>query len=222
MTEIAKVFIVDDHPMIVEGLVQMITLTRRYEVSGTANDFEEAMSRMEEVTPDLAIIDLSLPGKNGIDLIMEMRNRLPDVKIIVFSMYDELSFAPKVLRAGVRSYVMKSAAPREIITALDEVAAGRNYVSEAVKDLIFKNFVLNHSDADGLANHLALTLQEQSIFRLIGQGWSSSQIGEKLCISVKTVQTHKDNIKRKLKINTAGELYRQAFLWVKDNPQPTL
>lgn len=213
-----KVFIVDDHPVIVEGLVQLISQTDEYEIAGTAGSFEDAMAQMEANATDFAVVDIGLPGKNGIDLIYELKYRLPKIKIIVFSMYDELSLAPKALRAGARGYVMKSSPPTQILTALEVVGSGKNFVSDVVKDLIFNHFVLNNADADSLLDNSVLTMQEQSIFRLIGMGYSSSQIAEKLCISAKTVQSHKDNIKRKLKISTSCELYRRAFSWIGDAP----
>ena len=209
-----KLFIVDDHPIVLEGIVQMLTLDPAFEVVGTADCFENAMGRIENPIPDIAVIDIGLSGKSGIDLIQELKNCLPQISTIVFSMYDEITFAPKVLRFGARGFIMKSAPPSRLVAAIKDVYNGKTVVSECVKDLIFEHVVVNGRDANSLIVESKLTLREENIFRLIGQGKDTASIAAKLMISAKTVQAHKDNIRRKLNVKTSSELNRRAILFV--------
>jgi len=212
-----RIFIVDDHPIVLDGIVQMLKMDAGFEVVGTADCFEDALGRIETSLPNVAVVDIGLSGKSGIDLIQELKNCHPEVSTIVFSMYDEITFAPKALRFGARGFVMKSEPPSRLITAIKDVYNGKTVVSECVKDLIFEHVVIKGRDASSLIIESKLTQREENIFRLIGQGKSTAGIASKLMISSKTVQAHKDNIRRKLNVKTSSELNRRAILFVASN-----
>lgn len=214
--EKTKVFIVDDHPIILDAVILLLRQSEDFEIAGTAYNVDSAMQQMEMNVPDIAIIDIGLPGKSGIDLLKEMKRRLRQVKPIMFSMHDELVFAPRALRAGARGYVMKTESMQMLLSAVLEVNDGKVFVSNNVKELIFNHFAGHDNEVDVLFATSKFTQQEENVFRLIGIGNSIAQIAEKLSISPKTVQSHKDNIKQKLKVKSSNELYRHAFLFVEN------
>jgi DNA-binding NarL/FixJ family response regulator len=210
-TQKKKVFIVDDHPMMREGLAQLIAQEPDLAVCGEAEDAAEAMQKIEELKPHLALVDITLRSTNGLELIKDLRLRAPDTAILVVSMHDESLYAERVLRAGAHGYIMKQEGGKRLMSAIRHVLAGRTYVSEQISARILDHFSGRASEGGSPVEQL--TDREFEVFQLIGQGMSTKEIADKLHVSAKTVEVHRVNIKQKLKVGTAPELIRFAVRW---------
>ncbi len=208
-----KVFIVEDHPIFRSGLAQLIENESGMGVCGESEEHLDALNRIKKIKPDLVIVDLSLKDSSGMELIKDLKLYMPDVKILTISMHDENIYAERVLRSGAKGYIMKQEAPETIITAIRQVMNGRVYVSENIQLQMLNKFV------DGKDSHQSSPLdllsdRELEVFELIGNGFSTRQISDKLHISIKTVENHRAHIKDKLNISNSIELIRQATIWV--------
>lgn len=205
-----RILVVDDHPVLRHGIVQLIGMEKDLEVTDEAESAEEALRALARSPADLAVVDLSLGGVSGIELLKAIRLRHPATRSLVVTMHDELLYAERALRAGARGYVMKQEAPKRIVSAIREVLAGRIVLSEAMRSRLLERFVDNPRDPQ--ASPLAvLTDKELEVFRLIGQGMKKSDIARQLQRSVNTVEAHRASIKRKLNLKSAAELSRLAF-----------
>ena len=208
-----RVFVVDDHPVVRQGLKLLINLEAGMAFCGEAEDAAGALTGIVAAEPDVAIIDLSLRDSSGLELVKDLRIRKPELPIIVLSIHDESLYAERVLRAGARGYLMKEEATSSIIAAIQRVLAGDLYLSDRMARKMLTKYVENPSGTGGTPLEL-LTDRELEIFECIGKGETTRQIGEKLCISVKTVEAHRENIKRKLNLGGATELLQHAIHWV--------
>lgn len=205
------IFLVDDHPMMREGLAQLISQESDLTVCGEAEDAAEALSRIEKLKPDLALVDITLRSTNGLDLIKDLRIRVPSTAVLVISMHEESLYAERVLRAGGRGYIMKQEGGKKLMTAIRHVLAGGTYVSEGMSAKILDTFSGRASPSASPVERL--TDREFQVFQLIGQGLSTKGIADKLHVSAKTVEVHRVNIKQKLNLATAPELIRFAVRW---------
>jgi DNA-binding NarL/FixJ family response regulator len=208
-----RVLVVDDHPIMREGLRQLINHEADLMVCGDSADAAEAMSLICSARPDLVLADISLPGKSGLEMIKDIRAQHPDLPVLVLSMHDEALYAERVLRAGARGYIMKQEGGRKLIQAIQQVLAGQIFVSERMSAKILEIFSGRRGKATSSPVEL-LTDREFEVFQLIGKGLSTSRIAEQLHLSVKTVEVHRLHIKEKLKLKTAPELIRFAVRWV--------
>lgn len=206
-----KVFIVDDHPMMREGLAQLIAQEADLEVCGEAEDAAEAIQKIESLKPTLALVDITLRSTNGLELIKDLRVRAPGTAVLVVSMHDESLYAERVLRAGAHGYIMKQEGGKKLMSAIRHVLAGKTYVSEQVSAKILDLF--SGRAAESASPVEQLTDREFEVFQLIGQGLSTKEIADKLHVSAKTIEVHRVNIKQKLKVATAPELIRFAVRW---------
>lgn len=208
-----KVYIVDDHPLMRKGLVMTIEKEMGFEVSGQNESAEGALSEIVNNVPDVAMVDISLPGMNGIELIKNLLHQLPDLKILVVSRHDEELYAERALRAGAKGYLMKLEAAETLITAIRQILNGGIYLSDKIgTKMLMKLTSGNTSKSDNPLD--VLSDRELEVFELTGKGLSTRDIGGKLHISVKTVESHRANIKDKLHLETANELMRHAVRWV--------
>jgi DNA-binding NarL/FixJ family response regulator len=208
-----RILIVDDHPLLRQGLIGLISTQPDFEVCGEANGVAEARQLVETTQPDVAIIDLSLKDGNGIELIKDLKDRFPDLKSLVVSMHDELLFAERALRAGAVGYVSKQEAIRTIVQAVRTVLSGKLYLSQVMTERMVQMAV--GSKANAARSPLErLTDREIEIFEMIGQGLTSRQIARQLELSPKTVETHREHIKEKLELKNATELTKHAVQWV--------
>ena len=208
-----RILIVDDHPLVRTGFSQLIGDCPDLEVCGEAGDMAEALRQVDATSPDLAIIDLSLAGGSGLDLIERIRSRNKDILMLVASMHDETLYAERVLAAGARGYINKQEAQDSIIRAIRQVLSGKVYLSQQMTDRLLSGMVNSNGekrDIDSLSN------RELQVFELIGEGVSSSQIAEQLNLSIKTIETHQAHIKKKLGLGSAHELNQRAIRWVMD------
>lgn len=207
-----KILIVDDHPMMRQGLAQLIGEEPDLLLCGEAESAEGALSAIDALKPDLVLADISLPGKNGLELIKDFQALQPGLAVLVISMHDESLYAERVLRAGGRGYIMKQEGGRKLMEAIRQVLEGKIYVSEKMSANILEIFSGRRAGAEGSPIE-RLTDREFEVFQLIGQGKGTRDIAEKLHLSVKTVDVHRANIKAKLKLTSASELIRYAVRW---------
>jgi len=208
-----RILIVDDHPLVRTGFSQLIGDCPDLEVCGEAGDMAEALKQVDATSPDLAIIDLSLAGGSGLDLIERIRSRNKDILMLVASMHDETLYAERVLAAGARGYINKQEAQDSIIRAIRQVLSGKVYLSQQMTDRLLSGMV----DANGEKRDIdSLSNRELQVFELIGEGVSSSQIAEQLNLSIKTIETHQAHIKKKLGLGSAHELNQRAIRWAMD------
>ncbi|MBI4660758.1 MAG: response regulator transcription factor [Verrucomicrobia bacterium] len=208
-----KIFVVDDHAVLREGLVAQINREADLVVCGEASDARQALARVQELAPDLVVADITLPGRNGLELIRDLRALRPGLPILVLSMHDESLFAERVLRAGGRGYVSKQQSGQQLIEAIRRVLSGKIYVSEDVSTKMFDSLA-GRVPARTLSPVEQLTDRELEVFTMIGQAKATKEISRRLGMSVKTVEAHRASIKRKLKLPTGPQLTRHAVLWV--------
>ena len=206
-----RIFIVDDHPMMRDGLVQLISKAADLTVCGEAEDAADALARIEKEKPDLALVDITLRSGNGLELIKDVQLRAPAIAVLVISMHDESLYAERVLRAGGRGYIMKQEGGKKLMTAIRHVLGGGTYVSEKMSAKILDIF--SGRRAEGSSPVETLTDREFEVFQLIGQGLGTKEIADKLHVSAKTVEVHRVNMKQKLKVGTATELIHFATRW---------
>ena len=212
----SKVLIVDDHPILRHGIAQMVAREDDMLVCGEAGSVPEALAFIASNPVDLAIVDLSLDDRSGMELIRTVRQRYPQVRCLVLSMHDENLHAERALRAGASGYVMKQEATRKIIAALRRVRDGHIYLSDALGSQLLQRLAGTFATPATAAGApvqplLALSDRELEVLRLIGKGMKTGDIARTLNRSVHTVETHRANIKRKLALKTAGELAQYAF-----------
>lgn len=210
-----KIFLVDDHPMLLEGLLRLIEQKPDCEVCGEASTSAAALEAIPRVNPDLVVMDISLPDKSGLELIKDLHALVPGLNVLVFSMHDEMLYAERVVRAGAKGYLMKGAPNEQLSAAIDRVLSGGLYLSSRVSNHILNGLSSNRTNGQlGAVGLERLTDRELEIFELIGRGRSSGQIADQLFISPRTVDAHRCNIKSKLSLPDAPSLMREAVLWV--------
>ncbi len=207
-----RILIVDDHPMMRQGLAQLVGAEPDLIVCGEVDSAESAIDAVGKSKPDLVLADISLPGKNGLELIKDFQAVQPGLPVLVISMHDESLYAERVLRAGGRGYIMKQEGGRKLMLALRQVLAGKIYVSEKISADILENFSGHRAGTESSPVE-KLTDREFEVFQHLGQGRGTRDIAEKLHLSVKTVEVHRANIKAKLKLKSAPELIRFAVRW---------
>ena len=208
-----RVLLVDDHPMMRQGLAQVINQQKDLLVCCEAGDANQAVQRIALSKPDLAVVDISLQGKSGLELIKDLHALHPEVPVLVMSMHDELLYAERVLRAGARGYVMKKAGGEAVLQAIRQVLSGKIYVSEQMSERVLEVFSGARS-----ARHQSpiemLTDREFEVFKLIGEGCITREIARRLHISPKTVDVYRQNLKEKFKLPSATSLIQHAVRWV--------
>jgi len=195
-----------------QGLAQLIGAEVDLAVCGEAEDAGAALDAIGKLKPDLVLADISLPGKNGLELIKDFQTLLPGLPVLVISMHDESLYAERVLRAGGRGYIMKQEGGKKLMQAIRQVLDGKIYVSEKISSEILEMLSGRRSGAEGSPLE-KLTDREFEVFQLIGQGKGTREIAERLHLSVKTIDVHRANIKGKLKLASASELIRYAVRW---------
>jgi DNA-binding NarL/FixJ family response regulator len=207
----SKILLVDDHPLVREWLANLINQQPDLVVCGEAETVQEALDFMKTMTPDLAIVDISLKDSSGLDLIKSMKAAHPNIAVIVLSMHDERHYAERAIRAGARGYVMKRETTKKIISSIHQVLAGKLGVSEDVAALFAEKFVDSKPRTGTPVEELSD--RELEVFRLLGQGLDTRTVANRLQISIKTVQAYCARIKDKLNLANANELLREAVRW---------
>jgi len=207
-----RIFLVDDHPLVREGLTNLINEQNDLIVCGEAEDSAGAITRIAKARPDVALVDISLKNESGLELVKNLESQFPLVALIVLSMHDEALYAERALRAGARGYVMKRESTRSVLASIRRVVEGGVYVSERVVNSMARRFSTSPEGAESSPVE-RLSDRELEIFRLLGQGRTTAQIAEDLHLSLKTVQAYCARAKEKFGVSSLGELLRAAIRW---------
>ena len=205
-------FVVDDHPIVRQGVGLMINQQPDLTVCGEAEEAERALQDIATAKPDIVIIDISLNGPDGLDLLKSMRRRSPELPVRILSMHDESVYAERALRAGANGYIMKQEATDKVLVALRRILAKEIYVSDRIANRMLQHYVRG-AENEPHASVAELTDRELEVFRLIGEGCGTRQIAEKLHLSIKTVESYQAHIKDKLALRSARELVQHAIQW---------
>ena len=212
----ARILVVDDHPMVREGIAVRLERESDLESCGEVASLEEALARVKETRPDLVIVDLALSDGHGLDLIKQLRARDSNLKLLAHSMYDDKVYAQRALQAGAMGYVNKRESAERLLEGIRQVLAGEVFLSPAVQGLLLQRAV-------GGAEQLAATPgevlsdRELEVFELLGQGLTTSDVAQRLFLSVHTIETHREKIKRKLNLKNGAQLQQRAVQWVLEN-----
>jgi DNA-binding NarL/FixJ family response regulator len=206
-----RIFLVDDHPLVRKGIADCIRDEPNMTVCGQAGTAAEALAEIATQKPDVALVDISLPGRDGIELTKDIKTRSPQTRIVVLSMHDESLYARRALRAGAAGYLMKSASASALIKAIRSVCDGKLVISPAVSERLVEQAVNNGKQSPTEA----LSDREIQVLRMYGEGCTRSQIGNQLNLSLKTVESHRANICRKLGFKNSTELLRYAIDFVR-------
>ncbi|APV52061.1 DNA-binding response regulator [Betaproteobacteria bacterium GR16-43] len=202
-----RIVLADDHTIVREGLKQLLVADGGLEVVGEADNGHDALARVRELDFDVLLLDMSMPGKSGIELIKQIHDERPKLRILILSMHEEHQYAVRAIRAGACGYLTKESASRQLVAAIKKVAAGGAFISSEVAEQL----ALGAMPGAESAPHEKLTDREFQVFRMIAEGMGVSDIAERLHLSVKTVSTHKANILHKLEVAGTGELIRYAL-----------
>ncbi|MCE9519585.1 MAG: response regulator transcription factor [Verrucomicrobia bacterium] len=210
-----KVFVVDDHPIFRDGLVRIVEQMPDLVVCGESDNAVQALDEISKLNPDLLLVDIGLPGMSGLELMQNVHAIKPKLPVLVISMHDESLYAMRVLRAGGRGYIMKQAGPEKIMQAITTVMSGRIFATERTATLALDS--LTHTDSTGSHGGVGkFTNRELEVFRLTGQGKDNHQIAKELNVTLKTVDTHRGNIKDKLGLKSNTEVIHYAVRWTAD------
>jgi DNA-binding NarL/FixJ family response regulator len=207
-----RILVVDDHPIVRQGLALLINREPDLVVCGEAEEAMGAMHVLASANPDVLIVDISLNGPDGLDLLKTIRTTHPTLPVLILSMHDESIYAERALRAGANGYIMKQEATEKVLVAVRRILSGEIYVSDRIANKMLKHYITgsgtlrNSSIAD-------LSDRELEVFRLIGEGHGTRQIAEELHLSIKTVESYQAHIKEKLSLRTARELMQRALQW---------
>jgi len=207
-----NILIVDDHPLVRSGLQRLIEREAGLGVCCEAGSVEEAIKCIDSIIPDLAVVDISLPDGNGFDLIRRIQARSPDTLILVSSMHDEYLLAERALRVGAMGYINKAETAENVVEAIRQILDGKIWLSARMQERLARNS-MDTSPAPGRTPAECLSNRELEVFDLIGRGLGTSEIAGMLHLSVKTIETHRANIKAKLNLGSGGELNRRAMQW---------
>src|SRR5205814_7867312 len=208
------ILLVDDHPIVREGLADMINRQKNLVVCGEAGSGYEASEMVRRLKPDLAVIDVTLKDVSGIELLKTLKLQAPHLALLVLSMHEESLYAQRALRAGALGYIMKQEASENILKAIYAALNGEIYLSDPMKEKLLHHLV-ESSAGDNLYSLDRLSDRELEVFELIGDGFGTREIAEKLHLSVKTIESYRESLKQKLQLKDSTELVRQAIQWAR-------
>lgn len=210
-----RILLIDDHPIVRQGLRQLLQTQPYLEICGEASSWGEAMDAVASLTPDLVILDITLGKRMGLELIKELLSIHPSLRILVLSMHDETVYAERALRAGAHGYVMKGEASESVLTALQRVLAGQIFVNAQLEPQLLKSLL--QTPKPGTESR-SLTNREFEVLSLIGQGLSSENIAERLFLSIKTIESHRSNLRNKLGLGPGDRLVEAAIRHTQNAP----
>jgi len=213
-SKVVRILLVDDHPLMRQGIKALIQENRRFEVCGEAESAPRALELVNKLQPDLAIVDISLKSTNGIELTKGMRTQCPTMQVLIISMHDEDVYAERALRAGAMGYVMKHEAGEKIVEAMEQILRGEVHLSDRVKGRMLHRFVQHRTNV--LISPMdKLSDREMEVFQLLGNGYGTREIASLLNLSVKTIDSYREHLKEKLSLATGNDLVRHAIQWTK-------
>jgi DNA-binding NarL/FixJ family response regulator len=209
----ARVMIVDDHPLVRIGMASLISACPDLTVDSEADGVTGALLEIERSPPDVALIDISLKDGHGIDLIKKIHQKVPTVRILAVSLFDETLYGERALNAGALGYLNKESARRLVVDAIRKILDGQLFISDNLAQHLATRSKIHHGVRQSVAGIESLTRREMEVLKLIGEGLMTNQIARKLNLSIKTVESHRKNIKHKLQLTTSAELSREATLF---------
>jgi DNA-binding NarL/FixJ family response regulator len=209
-----KVLLVDDHPITRQGMKALVNQQPNLEVCGEADNAGYAIELVGRLQPDLAIVDIALKTTNGIELTKHIKVQAPNLPVLIVSMHDEGLYAERALRAGAMGYLMKQEASEKIIAAIQRLLQGEIYLSDKIKEKMLHRFVNKKGDSMVFSID-TLSDREMEVFQLIGNGYSTRQIAQKLNLSSKTIDSYREHLKLKLNLESGAELVRHAIQWAR-------
>ena len=215
----SRVVLVEDHPMFREQLAQLINKEPSMRVCGEADNIHDALRLIESDKPDIAIVDLTLKGPSGLELIKNLKAKELDIPVLVLSMHDEALYAERVLKAGARGYITKNEVSKEVMTAICAVLRGEIYLPARIASRILESVAIGRKNDNGVAQ---LTDRELEVFELIGHGRSTREISNYLHLGVSTVDTYRARIKTKLHLENSSQLCHEAIRWVSQGQQASV
>ncbi|MGI0117166.1 response regulator transcription factor [Zooshikella sp. RANM57] len=205
MSQHIRILLVDDHVLVQEGIRARLSQQSNLDVVAVASDGESALQKIENTPIDVVLMDISMPGMNGIQVLQRIKSWYPDLVVLILTMHDSREYLLSALRSGASGYVLKDVSATELINAIEVVFHGGTYLSRTVSQTLLD------SEKEATIPNIPLTPREQMVLALLAEGEGSKHIAEKLHISVRTVETHRQKIKRKLGINSTAELTRYAI-----------
>jgi len=205
--------LVDDHHLVRDGIKSLIEGVEHIDVVIEASNSDELLAKLEEVEPQIAIVDISLPGLSGIEITKTLGSRYPNIKVIILSMHTTQEFIFNAIKAGAKGYLPKNITQIELVDAIDGVNAGNEYFSKEISEIILKNYLKQIKNPDRVDEYQEqkLTSRESEILKLVAEGYSNQLIADKLYISVRTVESHKNHIMQKLELSSTVELVKYAL-----------
>ena len=206
-----RVVLVEDHPLFREQVAQLINREADMEVCGEADNVRDALALLQSTSVDIVIVDLTLKGLSGLELLKDLKAQTIDIPVLVLSMHDELLYAERVLRAGARGYITKNETSNEVMAAIRKVLGGEIYLGSRMASRVLENFSLGPKKQNGVGQ---LTDRELEIFELIGRGRTTREISSRLHLGMSTVDTYRTRIKSKLNLENASQLSHEAIRWV--------
>ena len=210
-----RIYIVEDHPVTREGIRALLSSETDLTVVGEAATAPDALAGIGASTPDLALVDISIGGSDGIELSKQIRSLYPDVKILALSAYDESVYAERAVRAGAGGYVAKVSAADTLVTAIRDVLDGKLHLSDAMRERVVGNYLASGTPTE--SSVADLTDRELEVFRHFGHGLTTAEVADAMMLSPKTVETHRVHIKQKLGLKTTNEFVQRAALWAARN-----
>jgi DNA-binding NarL/FixJ family response regulator len=210
----ARILVVDDHPIVRQGVAMLINQEPEIHACSEAGDITQALAALQASPHDMAIVDLSLLGISGLELVKQLRNKYPQLFILVMSMHDETIYAERVLKAGAHGYLMKHEGTDTVLMAIRQILKGERYISDRMRSRMINQMLGGESEKSPIAG---LTATEFEVLHLIGMGLETGAIAEKLARSVKTIESHRANIRKKLDLNSGSELNFYAINWVREH-----
>ncbi|MCG6919012.1 MAG: response regulator transcription factor [Deltaproteobacteria bacterium] len=211
MREKGRIVIAEDHTILREGLRALLSSQESLEVVGEAGDGREAIRQVEELTPDLILMDLSMPKMNGVEAIREIKRRVPETRILALTVHKAEEFILEVLQSGADGYLPKDASSNELMMAIRSILMGKRYLSPSVSNVVIEGYLESRRTSESITPWDKLTKREREILKLIAEGHKNKDIAEYLCISVKTVEKHRANLMKKLDLHSAAALTAYAM-----------
>jgi two-component system, NarL family, response regulator NreC len=206
-----RVLLADDHTILRAGLKMMLNAQPDIETIGEASDGKQAINEAERLSPDVIIMDITMPECNGIEATRQIKRLLPDVRVLILTMHENEEYLFQTLRAGAAGYMLKEAADTDLISAIRVVSGGRFYLSPSAQSMLVSDYLQRVHTGEERDSYGALTEREREILKLVAEGYTNSQIGERLFISPKTVDTHRTHIMDKLNLHSRAELVKYAM-----------